>query len=119
MFKIDKIMKGKRRTLSIVAHPDDFEDYNEWFFDNKRGTALHFASLYTTLMRLRGIPSRVVIGYLGGEGAEDKSMRMVKNLMLHAWSEILIPIKEIKSIFSFIPNLESNLVFVVIQPFLN
>lgn len=80
---------------SEMPHPEPYEDYNEWFLYNRQGTALHFASLFVTLLRLRGIPSRVVIGYLGGADSEDKSKLVITNMMLHAWAEVLIPIEEI------------------------
>ncbi|MFW9904481.1 MAG: transglutaminase-like domain-containing protein [Candidatus Thorarchaeota archaeon] len=78
-----------------MPHPSPREDYNEWFFNNKHGTALHFASLLVTMLRLRGIPSRVVIGYLGGIPSDDKSKLVITNMMLHAWAEVLIPIEEL------------------------
>ncbi|MFX0207598.1 MAG: transglutaminase-like domain-containing protein, partial [Candidatus Hodarchaeota archaeon] len=78
-----------------MPHPEPSEDYNEWFIFEGRGTALHFASLFVTMLRLRGIPSRVVIGYLGGTDSADKSKLMITNMMLHAWAEVLIPIEEI------------------------
>ncbi|MFX1538909.1 MAG: transglutaminase-like domain-containing protein, partial [Promethearchaeota archaeon] len=78
-----------------MPHPEPYEDYNEWFLSNGQGTALHFASLFVTMMRLRGIPSRVVIGYLGGSESPDKSKLIITNMMLHAWAEVLIPIEEI------------------------
>ncbi|MFX1286244.1 MAG: transglutaminase-like domain-containing protein [Promethearchaeota archaeon] len=81
--------------LGTMAHPEDNEDYNEWFLFNGNGVSIHFASLFVTLMRLRGIPSRVVVGYLGGEASEDGSKRIITNMMLHAWAEVLVPIKEI------------------------
>jgi hypothetical protein len=78
-----------------MPHPQPGEDYNEWFINNQHGTALHFASLFVTMMRLREIPSRVVIGYLGGADSEDKSKLVITNMMLHAWAEVLVPIEEI------------------------
>lgn len=78
-----------------MPHPEHSEDYNEWFLNKKQGTALHFASLFVTMMRLRDIPSRVVIGYLGGSDSTDKTKLTITNMMLHAWAEVLIPIAEI------------------------
>lgn len=78
-----------------MPHPDPNQDYNEWFLTNKNGTAMHFASLFATTMRLRRIPSRVVIGYLGGQPSKDETKRTITNMMLHAWIEVLIPIEEI------------------------
>ena len=84
---------GNQNPLQAMAHPDEYEDYNEWFFTRKSGVSLHFASLLTTILRLRGIPSRVVVGYLGGDHTIDPSKRVITNYMLHAWSEVLVPIQ--------------------------
>ena len=85
-----------------MPHPDPNQDYNEWFLTNGNGTAMHFASLFATIMRLRGIPSRVVIGYLGGQPSTDETKRTITNMMLHAWIEVLIPIEEILLVDPFI-----------------
>ncbi|UCG89719.1 MAG: transglutaminase domain-containing protein [Candidatus Heimdallarchaeota archaeon] len=84
-----------------MAHPEDNEDYNEWFLFNGNGVSLHFASLFVTLMRIRGIPSRIVVGYLGGEASDDGSKRVITNMMLHAWAEVLIPIEEVLTVPPF------------------
>ncbi len=74
-------------------HPAEYEDYNEWFMRRGKGISLHFASAYATIMRLQGIPSRVVIGYLAGnDSAQYHPWRVVSSKFLHAWAEVLIPI---------------------------
>ncbi len=74
-------------------HPAEYEDYNEWFMRRGKGISLHFASTYATIMRLQGIPSRVVIGYLAGnDSAQYHPWRVVSSKFLHAWAEVLIPI---------------------------
>ncbi|UCG00452.1 MAG: transglutaminase domain-containing protein [Candidatus Heimdallarchaeota archaeon] len=99
-----------------MPHPEPYEDYNEWFINNKQGTALHFASLFVTMMRLRGIPSRVVIGYLGGSESTDKTKLVITNMMLHAWAEVLIPIEEI--IPGLPPTIERRTEWVSFDPLL-
>ncbi|MHA2244821.1 MAG: transglutaminase-like domain-containing protein [Candidatus Hodarchaeales archaeon] len=99
-----------------MPHPDPDEDYNEWFLTNGNGTAMHFASLFATIMRLRDIPSRVVIGYLGGQPSQDESKRTITNMMLHAWIEVLIPIEEILPIAPFI---DQRAEWVSFDPLLN
>ncbi|MHA1968336.1 MAG: transglutaminase-like domain-containing protein [Candidatus Hodarchaeales archaeon] len=86
-----------RQQISIeMAHPEEYEDYNEWFLCNGKGVSIHFASLYTTIMRLMGIPSRMVIGFLGGnDSLEYYPYRMISPRYLHAWSEVLIPIEPV------------------------
>ncbi len=107
---------GNQNPLELMAHPADHEDYNEWFLYNGNGVSLHFASLFVTLMRLRDIPSRVVVGYLGGEASEDGSKRIITNMMLHAWAEVLIPIVEI--IPGNPPSVDSRVEWVSFDPLL-
>jgi len=55
----------------LMAHPEEYEDYNEWFLRTGEGVSIHFASLYSTIMRMMGLPSRVVIGYIAGNSSID------------------------------------------------
>ena len=77
----------------LMAHPEEYEDYNEWFLRTGEGVSIHFASLYSTIMRMMGLPSRVVIGYIAGNSSIDYyPYRMISSRYLHAWSEVLLPI---------------------------
>ncbi|MFW9853878.1 MAG: transglutaminase family protein [Candidatus Thorarchaeota archaeon] len=79
------------------AHPAPYEDFNEWFFrrphdGTEGGVSLHFAGSYAIINRLQGIPTRVVIGYLGGNDSIDYyPYRAVTMRFLHAWAEVLVP----------------------------
>ena len=42
-------------------------DLDEFLFHRRLGFCEHYAASFATLMRLAGIPARVVTGYLGGE----------------------------------------------------
>jgi hypothetical protein len=77
---------------TTMAHPAEYEDYNEWFVTEGKGVSIHFASLLTTILRLKGIPSRVVIGYMAGNDTMDPTKRVITARFLHAWSEVLVPI---------------------------
>lgn len=61
-----------------------------FFFDSKRGYCEHYASSFTVLMRLAGIPARVVTGYLGGEMNPLSDYLIVRQSDAHAWSEIYL-----------------------------
>lgn len=77
----------------LMAHPEEYEDYNEWFLRTGEGVSIHFASLYSTIMRMMGLPSRVVVGYIAGNSSIDYyPYRMISSRYLHAWSEVLLPI---------------------------
>lgn len=64
---------------------------DEFLFETRRGFCEHFASSFAVLMRLAGIPSRVVLGYLGGEPNRIGGYHMVWQSDAHAWVEVLIP----------------------------
>lgn len=78
--------------LYEMPHPEEYEDYNEWFLRNEGGVSLHYASTLTTVLRLRGIPSRVVVGYIAGNDTMHPTKRVVTARFLHAWTEVLVPI---------------------------
>ncbi len=61
---------------------------DQFMFDSRRGFCEHFASSFTLLMRLAGIPSRVVTGYQGGEVNPIGGHLVVRQSDAHAWSEV-------------------------------
>ncbi|MEM7358895.1 MAG: DUF3488 and transglutaminase-like domain-containing protein [Pseudomonadota bacterium] len=63
---------------------------DEFLFESKVGYCEHYASSYTILMRWLGIPSRVVVGYQGGEKNEIGNYIEVRYSDAHAWSEVWI-----------------------------
>lgn len=61
----------------------------EFFLNRRTGFCEHFAASYATLMRMAGVPSRVVIGYLGGEYSDHNGgYLIVKQSDVHAWVEV-------------------------------
>lgn len=63
---------------------------DEFLFDTKRGYCEHYASSFTVLMRLAGIPSRVVTGYQGGEINPIDNYMTIRQSDAHAWSEVYL-----------------------------
>ncbi|MBI3545485.1 MAG: DUF3488 domain-containing transglutaminase family protein, partial [Gammaproteobacteria bacterium] len=63
---------------------------DEFLFSTRRGFCEHFASSFVTLMRAAGIPSRVVIGYQGGELNTAGNYLIVRQSDAHAWAEIWV-----------------------------
>lgn len=63
---------------------------DEFLFESKRGYCEHYASSFTVLMRLAGIPSRVVTGYQGGEINPIDHYMTVRQSDAHAWSEVFL-----------------------------
>jgi hypothetical protein len=82
--------KGFVYSLSPGAFntPDALDDL---LFRRKTGFCEHYAATFATLMRLAGIPSRVVVGYLGGQFNQYGNYMLVRQSDAHAWCEVWLP----------------------------
>jgi len=76
-------------TLSPPLLGEDPVD--EFLFGARRGFCEHYAAAFVALMRAAGIPSRVVVGYLGGELNTAGDYLIVRQSDAHAWAEIWLP----------------------------
>jgi transglutaminase-like putative cysteine protease len=63
---------------------------DEFLFDTKKGFCEHYASAFTVMMRMAGIPARVVTGYQGGWYNNIGSYLLVRQSDAHAWSEVWV-----------------------------
>ena len=63
---------------------------DEFLFDTREGFCGHFASAFAIMMRMAGIPARVVTGYLGAEYNPWGDYYIVRQANAHAWTEIWI-----------------------------
>jgi len=63
---------------------------DEFLFDTRSGFCEHYASAFTIMMRMAGIPARVVTGYQGGWYNDIGSYMLVRQSDAHAWSEVWI-----------------------------
>ena len=61
---------------------------DEFLFDTRTGYCEHYASAFTVMMRMAGIPTRVVTGYQGGWYNEVGDYLLVRQSDAHAWSEV-------------------------------
>ena len=66
----------------------DFVD--QFLFDTQSGFCEHYAYSFVALMRLAGIPARIVGGYMGGELNPLNNTIVVRELDAHAWTEVWI-----------------------------
>jgi len=63
---------------------------DEFLFDTQQGFCEHYASAFTVMMRMAGIPARVVTGYQGGWYNNIGAYMLVRQSDAHAWSEVWI-----------------------------
>jgi len=59
-----------------------------FLFETQAGFCEHYASSFVLLMRLAGIPSRIVLGYLGGEYNPLSGDYLIRQSDAHAWAEV-------------------------------
>ena len=81
--------QGFRYSLSPGEYNKN--DLAEFLFHRRTGFCEHYAASFATLMRLAGIPARVVLGYLGGEYNDLGGFFLVRQSDTHAWCEVWIP----------------------------
>src|SRR5262249_13414173 len=74
--------------FSYSLAPGEYEDLDEFLFRRRVGFCEHYAASFATLMRLSGIPARVVVGYLGGEYNDLGHFILVRQADAHAWCEV-------------------------------
>lgn len=63
---------------------------DEFVFDTQAGFCEHYASAFTVMMRMAGIPARVVTGYQGGFYNNIGTYVLVRQSDAHAWSEVWV-----------------------------
>jgi transglutaminase-like putative cysteine protease len=61
---------------------------DEFLFETRKGFCEHYASSFALLMRIAGIPARIVLGYLGGEVNPLGNYLIVRQSDAHAWVEV-------------------------------
>lgn len=61
---------------------------DRFLFNTKRGFCEHYASAFAVMMRAANIPTRVVLGYHGGELNPMAGHMIVRQSDAHAWNEV-------------------------------
>ena len=84
-----------REQFVYTLEPPELGDnpVDEFLFDTRRGFCEHYASAFVTVMRVAGIPARVVTGYQGGEYNPAGNYFIVRQSDAHAWAEAWLPDK--------------------------
>jgi transglutaminase-like putative cysteine protease len=85
----DHLMATTRYDLKAPVPGADDDAVDHFLFESGRGFCEHYASAQAILLRLNGIPSRVVVGFTGGEsGPTGRTLRASD---AHAWVEYWTP----------------------------
>ena len=76
--------------FAYTAEPGTM-DLATFLFDRRAGFCEHYASTYALLMRLAGVPARVVVGYRGGRWNPFAGHAVIRQAQAHAWCELWLP----------------------------
>lgn len=71
------------RPPALGSNPVD-----RFLFETRMGFCEHYASAFAFMMRSAGIPSRIVLGYQGGEVNPMGGHLIVRQSDAHAWTEV-------------------------------
>ncbi len=79
-----------RKDFTYTLRPQTLgqDAIDQFLFETRRGFCEHFASSFVFLMRAAGVPSRIVVGYQGGEMNPVENYLLVRQSDAHAWAEI-------------------------------
>jgi transglutaminase-like putative cysteine protease len=88
---LERFLRGKYR-YALDGLPIDVEDpLSTFLFDTQQGNCEYFASALAVMLRIVGIPARVVNGYLGGEWNPYGEYFLVRQSDAHSWVEAHVP----------------------------
>lgn len=79
-----------QQNFIYTRHPPNLggDSTDTFLFKSRRGYCVHYASSFAVMMRLAGIPARIVSGYQGGEMNPLSNYMIVRQSDAHAWVEI-------------------------------
>ncbi|MCB9073191.1 MAG: DUF3488 domain-containing protein [Bdellovibrionaceae bacterium] len=80
----------RSHNFSYSTQAPEYKSIDDFLFHNAGGYCEHYASVFTILLRLMKIPSRVVAGYLGAESNPYDDTFVVRDRYAHAWTEVYI-----------------------------
>jgi transglutaminase-like putative cysteine protease len=88
------LQKFNQEEYFYTLHPPALgrDPVDEFLFNTRQGFCEHYASTFAVMMRSVGIPSRIVLGYQGGElnSSGEDTYLIVRQSDAHAWTEVWI-----------------------------
>jgi transglutaminase-like putative cysteine protease len=88
--RTEDFFRGQKLVYATIDLPGAERPMEEFLFDKKRGYCEFFASSFALLLRLEGVPARLVGGYHGGSRNDLAGYYTVTEDMAHVWVEALV-----------------------------
>ncbi|BBA35586.1 transglutaminase family protein [Methylocaldum marinum] len=84
------LLHFKEQPFVYTLNPPPIRDkqVDTFLFETRKGFCEHYATAFVYLMRVAGIPARVVTGYQGGEWNPVGKFLEVRQADAHAWAEV-------------------------------
>lgn len=76
---------------TLTPPPLGVHTADDFIFQTKEGFCEHYASAFAIMMRMAGLPARVVTGYQGGELNSIGDYYVIRQSDAHAWTEVWTP----------------------------
>jgi len=73
---------------TLTPPPLGEHSVDDFLFATREGFCEHYASAFAVMMRMAGIPARVVTGYQGGERNGFGDYYVIRQSNAHAWTEV-------------------------------
>lgn len=84
------LLEEMNYTLTLESGTKEFP-LETFLLDKKEGHCEYFATAMVVLLRLNGIPSRIVNGFIGGSWNEYGNFYLVRESDAHSWVEVYFP----------------------------
>ena len=89
--RVEAYLSGNLRYTLDLRHDSDLDPLDDFLFSRKAGNCEYFAASMTVLLRVVGIPARVVNGFQRGEWNEVGQFYAVRQRDAHSWVEVFFP----------------------------
>lgn len=87
--RTEQFFRDRQLSYAASGLPPTATPVATFLFETRRGYCEYFASSFALLLRLAGVPARLVGGYLGGDYNAVGSYYLVSEEMAHVWVEAL------------------------------
>jgi transglutaminase-like putative cysteine protease len=88
--RTEEFFRSQKLIYATSDLPGAERPMEEFLFDKKRGYCEFFAGSFALLLRLEGVPARLVGGYHGGSRNELAGYYTITEEMAHVWVEVLV-----------------------------
>ena len=89
--RVLRMFNAEEFYYTLQPPPLGSDPVDRFLFESRQGFCEHYASAFAVMMRAAGIPSRVVLGYQGGEVNPLNGRMIVRQSDAHAWTEVWLP----------------------------